>query len=56
MAGDADKVHIEMMAFTMSVNDVYLVATIIAAIALPLSLFIGKSKRKGAAKAESEAA
>ncbi|WP_337099304.1 DHA2 family efflux MFS transporter permease subunit [Paenibacillus sp. YIM B09110] len=41
-AGDTDPLHIEMMSFTMSVNDVYVVATIIAIVALPLSLFVGK--------------
>jgi EmrB/QacA subfamily drug resistance transporter len=44
-AGDTDPLHIEMMSFTMSVNDVYVVATIIAIIALPLSLFVGKLNR-----------
>ncbi len=43
-AGATDKLHIEMMSFTMSVNDVYVVATIIAVVALPLSLMIGKVK------------
>jgi len=42
MAGDTDMLHIEMMAFTMSVNDVYLIATFVAAAALPLSLFVRK--------------
>lgn len=46
-AGDIDEAHIEMMAFTMSVNDVYLVATLIAVVALPLTLFVGKLKRAG---------
>ncbi|RIE03153.1 DHA2 family efflux MFS transporter permease subunit [Cohnella faecalis] len=49
MAGDTDKVHIASMAFTMSVNDVYVVATIVAVVALPLALLIGKAK-KGAAE------
>ncbi|MDQ0058620.1 DHA2 family efflux MFS transporter permease subunit [Paenibacillus harenae] len=44
-AGDTDPLHIEMMSFTMSVNDVYVVATFIAIAALPLSLFVGKIKR-----------
>lgn len=44
-AGDQDEVHIGMMAFTMSVNDVYLIATIVALAALPLSLMVGKMKR-----------
>ncbi|WP_141505262.1 DHA2 family efflux MFS transporter permease subunit [Paenibacillus luteus] len=48
-AGDVDKLHIEMMSFTMSVNDVYVVATLVAVVALPLSLFVGKIKApKGA--------
>jgi EmrB/QacA subfamily drug resistance transporter len=42
--GDTNKLHIGAMSFTMSVNDVYLVATLIAAIALPFCLFIGKVK------------
>ncbi|WP_051250624.1 DHA2 family efflux MFS transporter permease subunit [Paenibacillus harenae] len=45
-AGDTDKLHIEMMSFTMSVNDVYLVATLVAAIALPISLLVGKVKQQ----------
>ncbi|WP_054026576.1 DHA2 family efflux MFS transporter permease subunit [Bacillus sp. FJAT-28004] len=45
-AGDVDKLHIEMMSFTMSINDVYVVATLVAVVALPLSLFVGKAKRK----------
>ncbi|MNI19201.1 Multidrug export protein EmrB [compost metagenome] len=52
--GDTDKVHIQMMAFTMSVNEVYLIATIIAVAALPLSLFVGKAKRQGMVKASHE--
>ncbi|NEW05654.1 DHA2 family efflux MFS transporter permease subunit [Paenibacillus sp. SYP-B3998] len=51
-AGDTDKVHYETMAFTMSVNEVYLIATFIAAAALPLSLFVGKVQRQTIAKAE----
>ena len=42
-----------MMSFTMSVNDVYVVATIVAAVALPLSLFVGKLKRADLNKATS---
>ncbi|OMF20422.1 MFS transporter [Paenibacillus sp. FSL H8-0548] len=45
VAGDQDKLHIEMMSFTMSINDVYVVATLVAVVALPLSLFIGKVKQ-----------
>jgi EmrB/QacA subfamily drug resistance transporter len=44
MAGDTDMAHISMMSFTMSVNDVYVVATFIAVAALPLSLLVGKVK------------
>ncbi len=43
-SGSTDRTFIEMMSFTMSVNDVYLVATIVAAFALPLTLLIGKIK------------
>lgn len=43
-AGAQDGLYIQMMAFTMSVNDVYLIATFIAVAALPLSLFVGKAK------------
>jgi len=49
-AGDVDKLHIEMMSFTMSVNDVYVVATLVAVVALPLSLFVGKLNRKDGVK------
>jgi len=41
-SGLKDKVQIGMQSFTMSVNDVYLLATFIVLAALPLSLFIGK--------------
>ncbi|WP_268795772.1 DHA2 family efflux MFS transporter permease subunit [Paenibacillus sp. Soil522] len=51
-AGDVDKLHIEMMSFTMSVNDVYVIATLVAAVALPLSLFVGKAKRTEGLKAK----
>lgn len=44
MAGDKNQQHIGAMAFTMSVNDVYLIATFIVAVAFPLALFVGKSK------------
>ncbi len=43
-AGESDVAYISAMSFTMSVNDVYLVATFIAVAALPLSLFVGKVK------------
>jgi MFS family permease len=49
-AGDTDKVHIGMMSFTMSVNDVYLIATFVALAALPVSLFVGKIKKPAAVK------
>ena len=51
-AGDVDKLHIEMMSFTMSVNDVYVIATLVAVVALPLSLFVGKAKRTEGLKAK----
>jgi drug resistance transporter, EmrB/QacA subfamily len=44
MKGETDPTFIANMAFTMSVNDVYLLATFIAAIALPLALFNRKIK------------
>lgn len=44
IAGDTNQQHIGMMAFTMSVNDVYLIATAIAAVAFPLALFVRKLK------------
>ncbi len=44
MSGETDQGFIANMAFTMSVNDVYLLATFIAAIALPLALFNRKVK------------
>lgn len=44
MSGETDQGFIANMAFTMSVNDVYLLATLIAAIALPLALFNRKVK------------
>ncbi|WP_312029555.1 DHA2 family efflux MFS transporter permease subunit [Paenibacillus sedimenti] len=43
-AGMKDKGQISMLSFTMSVNDVYLLATFIVLAALPLSLFVGKQK------------
>jgi MFS family permease len=54
--GSTDQLHIEMMSFTMSVNDVYVVATIIAVIALPLSLMVRKIKHPKAAKEELKSA
>jgi EmrB/QacA subfamily drug resistance transporter len=50
-SGSTDRVFIEMMSFTMSVNDVYVVATLVAAVALPLTLFINKVKPGAAQKA-----
>ncbi|WP_027085913.1 DHA2 family efflux MFS transporter permease subunit [Cohnella panacarvi] len=44
MSGETDQGFIANMAFTMSVNDVYLLATFIAALALPLALFNRKIK------------
>ncbi|WP_082198147.1 DHA2 family efflux MFS transporter permease subunit [Bacillus sp. FJAT-26390] len=49
-AGDVDELHITMMSFTMSVNDVYVVATLVAVVALPLSLLVGKAKRADGTK------
>jgi len=52
-AGDTDKIHIAMMSFTMSVNDIYLIATFVAAAALPFSLGVrnlSKKKRSAAVK------
>ncbi|QHW34861.1 DHA2 family efflux MFS transporter permease subunit [Paenibacillus rhizovicinus] len=45
LAGDTDANHIQMQAFTMSVNDVYLLATFVVAVALPLALFVNTVKR-----------
>ncbi|MBM7567806.1 MDR family MFS transporter [Paenibacillus sacheonensis] len=55
-AGDTNEVHIGMMSFTMSVNDVYVVATIVAVIALPLAMFVGRVKPSAAVPVESQAA
>ncbi|WP_256256591.1 DHA2 family efflux MFS transporter permease subunit [Paenibacillus sp. BC26] len=52
MAGDTNELHIANMAFTMSVNDVYLLATLIAAVAFPLALFVGKAKQPKVAVVE----
>lgn len=49
-AGDVDELHIGIMSFTMSVNDVYVVATLVAVVALPLSLLIGKIKQTDGSK------
>ncbi|MFC5468487.1 MFS transporter [Cohnella suwonensis] len=50
LAGDKDVAHIGVMAFTMSVNDVYLIATFIAVAALPLALFVRQIKIKPSAE------
>ncbi|WP_235948200.1 MDR family MFS transporter [Paenibacillus glycinis] len=55
-AGDANEQHIGMMSFTMSVNDVYMIATIIAIVALPLALFVGKAKPAAAETPAEQAA
>ncbi|QJD86999.1 DHA2 family efflux MFS transporter permease subunit [Cohnella herbarum] len=56
MAGETDKAFISMMSFTMSVNDVYLIATFIAVAALPLSLLVGKVKHPQEENLKKEAA
>jgi EmrB/QacA subfamily drug resistance transporter len=53
--GDTNKLHIGAMSFTMSVNDVYVIATLIAAVALPFCLFIGKTKPNAVVKTVSAA-
>jgi EmrB/QacA subfamily drug resistance transporter len=53
--GDTNKLHISAMSFTMSVNDVYVIATLIAAVALPFCLFIGKAKPNAVVKTVSAA-
>lgn len=55
MAGQTDVAFISMMSFTMSVNDVYLIATFIAVAALPICLFVGKVKRPKGDLVKSEA-
>jgi EmrB/QacA subfamily drug resistance transporter len=55
-AGDTDKIHIGMMSFTMSVNDVYLIATFVAIAALPLTLFVRKIKRPAIAEVKRKSA
>lgn len=45
-SGVADKKYITVMSFTMSVNDVYFIASLIALVALPICLFIPKLKRQ----------
>ncbi|MFD0672344.1 DHA2 family efflux MFS transporter permease subunit [Cohnella sp. GCM10027633] len=46
-SGETDQHFIQIMSFTMSVNDVYLVATYVAALAMPLALFNRKVKPLG---------
>ncbi|TXK83937.1 multidrug efflux MFS transporter [Paenibacillus sp. N3.4] len=46
--GLKDKAQIGMLSFTMSVNDVYLLATFIVLVALPLTLFVRKRKVEAA--------
>ncbi|BBI31655.1 DHA2 family efflux MFS transporter permease subunit [Cohnella abietis] len=55
ISGATDEVHIKMMSFTMSVNDVYVIATIIAVVALPLSLLVGKIKYPASETGKSKA-
>lgn len=50
--GLTDAVQIQLLSFTMSVNDVFLIATIIALVALPISLTIGKLKPKVVAESK----
>ncbi|WP_245954849.1 MDR family MFS transporter [Paenibacillus flagellatus] len=45
-SGVTDKVQLQLLSFTMSVDDVFLIATVIALVALPLSLTVGKLKPK----------
>jgi EmrB/QacA subfamily drug resistance transporter len=47
-AGAGSKETITLLSFTMSVNDVYLLATFIALAALPFSFIVGKRKVKEA--------
>lgn len=50
--GLRDKMQIQMSAVTMGVDDVYLIATCIAAAAIPVALFIRKHKKGPSAPAE----
>ncbi|MFC5647773.1 hypothetical protein ACFPYJ_01315 [Paenibacillus solisilvae] len=45
VGGATDESYIQMMSFTMSVNDVYFIATLIVIVALPICLFIPKIRR-----------
>jgi hypothetical protein len=47
-AGAGNKATVTLLSFTMSVNDVYLLATFIALAALPFSLLVGKRSKKAA--------
>jgi predicted MFS family arabinose efflux permease len=49
--GDTNKIHIGQMAFTMSINDVFFITTIISILAFPVALFIGKVKKSEPIKA-----
>ena len=44
--GKTDKLQIPGLAYTMSIDDVYLIATLIGLVALPFSFFIRHNKRK----------
>lgn len=50
--GLRDKMQIQMSAVTMGVDDVYLIATCIAAAAIPVALFIRKHKKGPSAPAQ----
>jgi hypothetical protein len=54
--GVGSKQTIQLLSFTMSVNDVYLVATIISLIALPFTFFVGKQSPKKMDKPSQEVA
>jgi EmrB/QacA subfamily drug resistance transporter len=45
-AGAGNKVTITLLSLTMSINDVYLIATFIAIAAIPFSLLVGKRSNK----------
>jgi EmrB/QacA subfamily drug resistance transporter len=54
--GVGSKQTIQLLSFTMSVNDVYLVATIISLIALPFTFLVGKQSTKKVDKPSQEVA
>jgi EmrB/QacA subfamily drug resistance transporter len=54
--GVGSKQTIQLLSFTMSVNDVYLVATIISLIALPFTFLVGKQSDKKVSKLSQEVA